>query len=73
MNWVLVILLWANNGATSEQIGPYASHGDCEKAYTIAESQDEKDKPRIRHHFCIPKPKTGAYVDSPREFPEEFD
>lgn len=73
MNWVLILIMGYNTGATSEQIGPFASYGDCQKSYVIAQGQDDKNSPRIRHHFCIPKPRTIATSDRPFEFPPEFD
>lgn len=28
---------------------------------------------KVYEYLCVPKPKTGASVDNPHEFPEEFD
>lgn len=66
MNWVLILVLTYS----TEQIGPYASSKDCEKAFAVLQSQDTG--PAIQVHYCVPAPRKDrdGWV---KEFPEEFD
>lgn len=67
MNWVLILILSWNG--SNERVGPYASHADCEKAYTVVESQGDF----IKQHFCVPRPYTDSSDNAPLELPKEFD
>ncbi|QIG73003.1 hypothetical protein EVB99_012 [Rhizobium phage RHph_N3_19] len=68
MNWVLVLVMtWG--GVATDHVGPYASHKDCERAYTIAMSQGASG---IVSHYCIPEPRKDRDGWT-KELPEEFD
>ncbi|QIG69382.1 hypothetical protein EVB79_012 [Rhizobium phage RHph_N3_13] len=70
MNWVLILIFTVS---TSQQIGPYASSGDCEKAFTVLLSQHkESEWPTIREHYCVPEPREDRDGWT-KELPEEFD
>lgn len=66
MNWVLILVLTYS----TEQIGPYASSKDCEKAFGVLQSQDHG--PAVQVHYCVPIPNNTKifWVD---KLPEEFD
>ena len=69
MNWVLVILVFTATGSTtSEQIGPYASSTDCEKAFAIVEQSGMT----IQEHACVPVARIYG-GDLLKELPEGFD
>ncbi|QIG69840.1 hypothetical protein F67_I3_11_014 [Rhizobium phage RHph_I3_11] len=70
MNWVLILIFTVS---TSQQIGPYASSGDCEKAFTVLLSQPKEGEwSTIREHYCVPRPYTSN-TNAFDKFPEEFD
>lgn len=72
MNWVLILVLhWS--GTSSQQIGPYASSADCERAYAVIESQaPQQSRNSIKEHYCVPRPHTSN-SNAIWELPKEFD
>jgi hypothetical protein len=74
MNWVLVVVLtWS--GTSSEQIGPYASQADCDRAATIIEQQQVSGDRTFKRHYCVPKPRNHKDdgVSWTQPMPKEFD
>ena len=72
MNWVLVIVIYYGYGGTSsQQIGPYSSQADCEKAFIITEQQDSREV--LRTHFCIPRPYINQNGNAYEAMPKEVD
>jgi len=76
MNWVLIVILLSSEGmtnaTTSQQIGPYRTSSDCERAYVVMKGQREG---LIREHYCVPVPFTydGPNRNRANPLPEEFD
>jgi hypothetical protein len=74
MNWVLILVLYWSGGTSSQQVGPYVSSADCERAYIVMESQDKVATwPSVKQHFCVPRPISSSGGNANIELPKEFD
>lgn len=73
MNWVLIIIIalypLSGKEQSSQQVGPYASSADCERAGSVAQAASKQ----VQYTFCVPRPMTYKDGNPSGELPKEFD